>query len=767
MFPAPVSKALATELSSTSQPTVQGQADARPGRLVTWVGLCLVTLALASALATFLVISGSTPIIPVHRVVVTLFVVNALIILALLMLVLWQGFALFRARRRGAAAAGLHVRIIVLFGLVAALPAMLVAIIATITLEKGLEPWFSERMRQVIFKSVEVADTYTSSQCTNLGREIRLMAGDIGSVRQAFDVDRNWFESFLTVRARALGLPVVFMVSQPYQIVARARLNVIEDPAPLVAEAFEEARQSEDPICSVNGQTRVFSALMKLPEYPDLYLLIARQVDELAVEFPAQARSAAVEYLSIDARRQGVQIAFGSMYVLISLTVLLSAVWFGLSFADRLVAPIRRLIHATDQVASGNFYVQVPVKRAEGDLAHLGETFNKMTAELRRQRDGLVSASEVIDRRRRFTETVLAGVSAGVIGLDRDDAVTLLNRTAEALLGTDRRGIGKPLAVLAPELADTISEARQVRQRSVSSQVVMMRQGRERTLNVRVSREGEGAQQGLVVTLDDITDLVAAQRTSAWADVARRIAHEIKNPLTPIQLSAERIRRKFGKVIVDDRHILDQCTDTIIRQVEDIRQMVDEFASFARMPKPSPVSDDVAAMVREVVFMMRVGNPDLVIESTGIDEPAMAVFDRRLVSQALTNVIKNATEAIHAVDGQSLGDKRIDVELSRHDGNWLIDVIDTGKGFPADNRQRLLEPYMTTRDGGTGLGLAIVGKVFEDHGGKIELLDRADGTRGANVRLWLPANTAGDVTHVPEKQPDASPAAGKETAQQT
>jgi two-component system nitrogen regulation sensor histidine kinase NtrY len=732
-----------------------------------WIGVCLVTLALTSALCTFLVISGSTPIVPVHRVVVTLFVINALIILALLTLVLWQGFVLFRARRRGAAAAGLHVRIIMLFGLVAALPAMLVAIIATITLEKGLEPWFSDRMRQAIFKSVEVADTYTNSQCTNLGREIRLMAGDVGSVRQAFDVDRAWFENFLTVRARALGLPVVFMLSQPYQIVARARLNVIADPAPLVQEAFEEAQQSDDPICSVNRDTRVFSALMRLPDFPDLFLLIARQVDVLAVEFPAQARSAAVEYLAIDSRRQGVQIAFGSMYVLISLTVLLSAVWFGLSFADRLVAPIRRLIHATDQVASGNFYVQVPVKRAEGDLAHLGETFNKMTSELRRQRDGLVSASEVIDRRRRFTETVLAGVSAGVIGLDRDDTVTLLNRSAEALIGADRKGIGQPLAVLVPELSETIQEARLARQRTVSSQVVIMRQGRERTLNVRVSREGEGAQLGLVVTLDDITDLVAAQRTSAWADVARRIAHEIKNPLTPIQLSAERIRRKFGKVIVEDRHILDQCTDTIIRQVEDIRRMVDEFAAFARMPKPSPASDDVAAMAREVVFMMRVGNPDLAIECVGLDDPAMAVFDRRLVSQALTNVIKNATEAIQAVGSDDGAEKRVDVHLSRQDGNWLVDVLDTGKGFPADNRQRLLEPYMTTREGGTGLGLAIVGKVFEDHGGKIELLDRPDGRRGANVRLWLPAEADHQPTHHPDSNSGAASDAGKETARQT
>jgi two-component system, NtrC family, nitrogen regulation sensor histidine kinase NtrY len=737
-------------LSSSAQPILQGQAEPKRARVSTWVGFVLVILALTSACVTFLVISGSTRIVPVHRVVISLFVMNALIILALLLVVLWQGFGLVQARRKGAAAAGLHVRLILLFGFVAALPAILVAVIATITLEKGLEPWFSNQMREVIFKSVEVADTYTTSQCTNMGREIRLMAGDITSAREIFDRDRAWFEGFMTVRARALGLPIVFLVKNPFEVVARANITVLPDPAPLASEAFDEASASDDPICTMSSTTRVFSVLMRLREFPDLYLFIARQVDALAVEFPTQARAAAGEYLAIDARRQGVQIAFGSMYVLISLTVLLSAVWFGLSFADRLVAPIRRMIHATDQVASGNFYVQVPVKRAEGDLAHLGETFNKMTAELRRQRDGLIEASEVIDRRRRFTETVLAGVSAGVIGLDNGDMVTLLNRSAEALLGTDRRGIGKPLSVLAPELSDAIRDARQARQRMISTQVVLMRQGRERTLNVRVSREGEGAQLGLVVTLDDITDLVAAQRTSAWADVARRIAHEIKNPLTPIQLSAERIRRKFGKAIVEDRAILDQCTDTIIRQVEDIRRMVDEFASFARMPKPLPASDDLAAMVREVAFLLHVGNPELTIETLGVSEPAMAVFDRRLVSQALGNIIKNAAEAIEGIAPAPGTEHHVNVGLEQTETHWRIDVMDTGKGFPAENRQRLLEPYMTTRDSGTGLGLAIVSKIFEDHGGRIELLDRPDGQRGALVRLWLPkqaVSTHGDIIH--------------------
>ncbi|MEN5081840.1 PAS domain-containing sensor histidine kinase [Bosea sp. TWI1241] len=713
------------------------QQDA-PRRASGWFGALVVVFALVSALATFVVMSGATPIAPVHEVVVGLFVLNAALILVLLVVVAVEAAVLIRARRAGVAGAGLHVRIVSLFSIVAALPAMLVAIVATVTLERGLEPWFSDRMRDAVFKSVEVADAYAASQCRSLGREIRLLTDDLGRAKPAYDADRRWFESFLTARATALGLPVVWLMKSPDTVLMRANIDVLRDAPKPDAAAFEDAQSSPEPICVVPSTGRVFGALVKLQTFDDTFLYVAREVDPLAVEFPALARGAAVEYLGIDARRKGVQIAFAAMYGLISVILLLSAIWLGLNFANGLVAPIRRMIHATDQVSSGNFYVQVPIRRSEGDLAHLGETFNKMTAELRRQRDGLVTASEVLDRRRRFTETVLAGVSSGVLSLDEDGHITISNRSAEALLGTGERLLGEPIARVAPEIAAFVSEAMSSRQRQISGQVAISRGGRDRMVNIRAARESEGAGAGLVVTLDDISDLVSAQRTAAWADVARRIAHEIKNPLTPIQLSAERIRRKFGKVIVDDREIFDQCTATIVRQVDDIRRMVDEFSSFARMPKPSPAQEDIVETVRQIVFLMRVGSPEIALTDNLPGEPVMARFDRRLISQALTNVIKNATEAVEAVPADIRGKGRIDIAFARHeDGRILIDILDNGKGLPADQRQKLLEPYMTTREGGTGLGLAIVGKILEDHGGGIELLDRPDGERGALVRLWF------------------------------
>jgi len=433
--------------------------------------------------------------------------------------------------------------------------------------------------------------------------------------------------------------------------------------------------------------------------------------------------------------------------------ILLSSVWFGLTYANAFVVPIRRLINATRQVATGNFYVQVPIRKKEGDLAALSETFNQMTSELRRQHDGLTAASDLIDRRRRFTEAVLSGVSAGVIGVDGEGRVTIANPTAQAMFAmTAEELVNADARTALPELEPLIEEATQSRQRALNQQIGINRHGRDRMLNVRLTREQTGSEdKGLVITLDDITDLVTAQRTSAWADVARRIAHEIKNPLTPIQLSAERIRRKYGKVITSDREVFDQCTDTIVRQVDDIKRMVDEFSSFARMPKPTIGQDDLVDTIRQVVFMMRIGYPNIIIRDVLPDHQILAAFDRRLLAQALTNIIKNAAEGIAALAETEAVDGEIVVTLRREDqGLALIDIDDNGKGFPSENRARLLEPYMTTRDGGTGLGLPIVGKIFEEHGGGVELLDNPAG-RGARVRLWFPLERPESVEDNPPK----------------
>lgn len=717
----------------------QRQSAETAHRSLGWLGYAAVVTALASALATFLILAGATPILPTHNVVVWVFILNGILIVLLIGIVAWQAKKLVRERRAGAAAAGLHVRIVGLFSLVAVLPAILVAVVATVTLERGLDPWFTGSIKELMSNTVEIARAYREMQCRTLARETQLMAADLNRAKVLYDADRKVFRDFMNSRAVFLGLPLAMILEPSGAIVEKLEAKPLPGvPQPELADLQDAS--STEALCLFPRTGNIFRAILKLEAHGGRILYVAREVDPRAVEFPPVAEAGIAFYEALDQKKAGIQVAFASMFALIALIVLLSAIWFGLNFANRLVAPIRRLIHATDQVATGNFYVQVPVRRGEGDLGHLGETFNKMTSELRRQHDGLTAASELIDRRRRFTEAVLAGVSAGVIGINARGLITIVNPSTEALLGASREELlGRPISMVLPEVAPLLEEMKQGRHRLMQQQIQIARKGKDRTINVRVtSEQARSEERDLVITLDDITDLVTAQRTSAWADVARRIAHEIKNPLTPIQLSAERIRRKYGKVITTDREVFDQCTDTIVRQVDDIKRMVDEFSSFARMPKPTIGDEDLAETIRQVVFMMRIAHPEIQFTDQLPQGPVVAPFDRRLLSQAITNIVKNATEAIAAVPEDERGQGQITVTLDdAHPDYLILAVTDNGKGFPVEGRQRLLEPYMTTREGGTGLGLPIVAKILEDHGGGMELVDNPAG-RGGQVRMWIP-----------------------------
>ncbi|MGA8158714.1 MAG: PAS domain-containing sensor histidine kinase [Rhodoplanes sp.] len=717
------------------------------------IGPIVVGIALVSALTTFLVLAGLTPIIPTHNVVVSLLLINGVAVLLLLGIIGREVWQIVQARRHGRAGAQLHVRIVRLFSVIAAAPAVLVAVVASVTLDRGLDRFFSERARAVIANSLIVTEAYLSEHAQTLRGEIQAMAFDIARARPLFDQDRDRFRQFLTGQASLRGLPVTMMIRPDGSIVEKADIKIDRNPS--LPSANDLANVGEvEPQVVVHPDGNYVSAVIKLRNYDDTYLYVARPLNPVVLSQLRDTQTSVSEYATLEARRLGVQIAFALMYTVIALTVLLSAVWIGFNFANRLVAPIRRLIAAANLVSTGNLKVQVPVQRSEGDLAQLGETFNKMTHELRTQHDDIVRARDLIDSRRRFTEAVLAGASAGVIGVDGEGRISILNRSAEQLIGSgEAELLGQPLAEVVPELAGMLASARSSPQRLVQGQVAINRGGRERTVSVRVTTEQAAApEHGCVFTLDDITELVAAQRTSAWADIARRIAHEIKNPLTPIQLSAERLRRKYGRVLTTDRAVFEQCTETIVRQVEDIRRMVDEFSRFARMPKPVMAAEDVADTVRQVVFLLRVGHGDVDIETELPEDPMPANFDRRLISQALTNIIKNAIEAISAVPPGEIERGRICVGASREGRYIVIDVVDNGIGLPKEQRRRLLEPYVTTREKGTGLGLAIVGKILEEHGGRIELHDAAEKTpdaRGAWIQLRF---AAGPVTAAAAQQ---------------
>ena len=709
------------------------------------LGRIAVIGALICALITFAVLSNLTPLSPTNDVVVTLVRIDFVTVLILGCLVGRELWLILQARRRGRAAARLHVRIIALFSLIAAAPAILVAIVAMVTLDRGLDQNLSTRTQTMVQNLRVMADTYVLDRADSVRGQALFMMVTTDSNKQNFDTDRDKFHQGFSALAANRGLAAAQIIDGDLNVIEKADTKS-ELQVQLPSRETLTSLGKNDPQVNLFPENNYAAAIVKLQNYDNAYLFIATELDPQIAGRLLQIQENVSYFTALQQSRHGVQTAFSLVYMLIALIATLSAVWIGLHFANYLVAPIRRLISAANLVSTGNLYVKLPIRRSEGDLAHLGETFNKMTQELRTQRDDLVRARDLIDSRRLFTEAVLAGASAGIIGVDAEGRVSILNRSAVRLIDrSEADALGKPLADVAPELAEMLAAAQSGSLRQ--GQVTISRRGKERNLSIRVTSEQETeADHGYVITIDDITELVSAQRTSAWADIARRIAHEIKNPLTPIQLSAERLRRKYGKIIVEDRDIFEQCTDTIVRQVEDIKRMVDEFSRFAQTPKPVIALDDVADAVRQAVFLMRVGHADIDINAEIEEEPLMARFDRRLISQALTNIIKNATEGISAVPQAELGRGHIDVRAGREGNDIIIDVIDNGIGLPKENRSRLLEPYVTTREKGTGLGLAIVGKILEEHGGGIELRDASEknpGARGAWMRLRF---AGGDVT---------------------
>src|ERR1700704_3520621 len=738
-------------------------AESKGWSLWRWLAPFAVGLALISAFLPFVVLTGLTPIEPTREVVVSFMLINGATILVLVGIIVREVWQMIQARRRGRAAARLHVQIVSLFSVIAVLPAVLVAIVANVTIDRGLDRLFSGPTRAVIQNSLIIAHAYLQEHAQLIRGDILGMANDLSHARPLFDQDRRTFRELLTASAASRNLPGAMLIDKDRNVLETAQTGIQLAFLPPAPEFLSNVDETE-PEIAVLPEENYVAAVIRLRAFNDTFLYVARQLDPRVVVQLRQTEASAAEYAELESRRLGIQVNVALMFAVIALTILMASVLIGLNFANWLVAPIRRLMSAANMVSTGDLHVQVPVHGSEGDLAQLGETFNKMTQELRTQRDELVNASDLIDSRRRFIEAVLSSASAGIIGVDASGSVGILNRSAEKLIGhAESETLDRPLADVLPELDDMMKTAREGTQRLVQGQITILRDGHERNLSVRVSAEQTSqSRDSYIITLDDITELVSAQRTSAWGAAARRTPPEIKNPLTPIQLSAERIRRKFGKVITEDKAVFEQCTDTIVRQVDDIRRMVDEFSRFARMPKPVIEGEDVADTVRQAVFLMKVAHPDLDIETVIKQDPVRAQFDRRLISQALTNIIKNATEAIEASPPDHAAKGGTELIAAREGEDIVIDVIDNGIGLPKVARARLLEPYVTTREKGTGLGLAIVGRVLEDHGGRIELNDAADirpGARGAWMRLRFAVSGHAPKIEMKEPAPETKPPA--------
>jgi two-component system nitrogen regulation sensor histidine kinase NtrY len=707
------------------------------------IAIALAVAALGSGIATYLALTGAPPFGPRPGVVLTLLNLDLALLLILAALVAKRLFEVWARRRRGLAGSRLQIRLVGLFSLIAVLPTIIVAVFSYLFFTFGVESWFSDKVRTAISESVAVADAYVKEHQQAIRADALAMAADLDRSASTLQLNPQYLAPVLTAQAAMRGLTEAAVLDRNGSMLARTGLTFALGFEDVSQDALRRARQGEVVIMTDDKEERV-RALVRLDEFADLYLYVGRFIEPRVLAHRDETNLAAAQYERLEGQRSGFQITFAVIYILVAMLFLAAAIAIGIHFAAQLADPISRLVGAAEQVRAGDLSARVPEGEQDDELVSLSRAFNRMTNQIQSQQRELIEANRQLDERRRFTETVLTGVTAGVIGLDRGGRIHLPNRSASALLGIDLdQSIGEDLAEVAPEMAGLLEEAALRPSRLAQAQVQIAGDKSTRTLLVRIAAEhDDGAIGGFVVTFDDITELLSAQRKAAWADIARRIAHEIKNPLTPIQLSAERLRRRYLKDIKKDPETFKICTDTIIRHVEDIGRMVDEFSSFARMPAPVLKPEDLTTIVEQAVFLERTAHPKIGFELRFAIRPVPLRCDARLVGQALINLLKNAIESIEARIAESgtppPGRIAVRVEAAP---SVAVTIEDNGKGLPEHGRERLAEPYVTTRAKGTGLGLAIVKKIMEDHQGELVLSDRERG--GARVRLIFAAEVHG------------------------
>ncbi len=659
----------------------------------------------------------------------------AFVLIALLGAVMgWRILRLIGAGTREPGAR-LHVRFVALFALAAVAPAVIVALFFGLLVTQGIDSWFSARVESVLENSATVARSYLEEQKNFVGQHVAVLAQNLNEAAPTLADSPVAFSAYLMSQANDNGFSAAFVIDREGRILARAEPS--GGPSMLIPplSTFKAADEGDVSVGAFESAD-LFRALYRLSAYPDAYLYVVRPVDKGIFRHLRETEASLVAYRQAKAKRGQIQLAFAVSYIETALLVLVGAIWLGMTAASGIAGPVARLVRAAGRVAAGDLTARVDTRTDPEEIAVLSRAFNSMTHDLSEQQSALRAANVAAESRRLFMEAVLLGVSAGVVGLDREGRMLVANRQAARLLSLPTEGaIGRSLAEFAPEL-DPIVNGALAHGAEAERDVDIVRGDELRRLRVRASRSTEG----LVLTFDDITRLVAAQRNAAWRDVARRIAHEIKNPLTPIQLSAERLKRKYRPQIAGDLETFDRCTETIVRQVGDIGRMVDEFSAFARMPAPQFSEQDAGELLRQAVFAQRVADPDTLVE---IEEPPQRVrfaCDGRIVVQALANVLKNAGEAVAARRVEEPGmvgriHARIVVDAERVE----FQIEDNGVGLPAKDRDRLTEPYVTTREKGTGLGLAIVERVLEDHGGRLTLADASE-RPGAKVCLSFPLN---------------------------
>lgn len=705
--------------------------------------------ALSKRLAIFLTLAATVSCVATYIVVTkqstdtdtVYWMLNLDLVLLLLMVfvISHQVIRLWVERKRGAAGSRLHIKLVLVFSALAAAPAILMAIFSSIFLYFGVQAWFNDRVSTAVYESLEVAQAYLKEHKQVMRADVLAMANDLNRSSAVISSNKEDFDSYIQTQSYLRNLPEAIVFSADGTVLAKSRMSFTLSVDAIDKSVLEEAHSGEVVLMTGGDDKDRIRALVSLDQLIGAYLYVGRLVDSKVLSHINTAETAVDEYAAIQGKRSQLQVSFTAMFVAVALVLLLAAIWFGLVFAERLMGPIGDLIYASEKASLGDLDVQVKESKSDDEVALLGRAFNRMTSQIKDQRDKLIAVNMVLDERRRFTEAVLSGASSGIMSLDSSGMITLANFKAEHLLKSERDEdfIGRTIFDFVPDTKELFVEAYNNPDKAVTLQIEFAKDNSPRkNLLIRIISEQGG--DGAVVTIDDVTDLVSAQRKAAWADVARRIAHEIRNPLTPIQLSAERLKKKYLPQIDQEKETFEKCTDIIIRQVADIGHMVNEFSAYAKMPVAIKKLEDMEDICKDVIFLQQNAHAEVSFSLEVDGEDFSVNCDRSQITQVINNLIQNSADSIEEKESSEMGE--ITIQIKDSGKNITIVCVDNGIGLPEKHKNNLMEPYVTAKKKGTGLGLAIVKKIIEEHDGSV-VIDNSvikDTVIGAKATIVLP-----------------------------
>jgi len=711
----------------------------------------VAVLALFSGIGTYTVFAKSGAAGPNPDVVLGFMYLNLVLLIVIGLLVSKRLLRIWSQRRQGLAGSQLHTRMVVLFSVVAVIPTIVVALFSVFLFDFGIRSWFTERIGAAVDSSQAVAEAYLEEHRRNITGDALAMAFDLNRQAPFLMARPKQLAKFIQAQAAIRNLTEAVVFETSGEVLAKTGLSLTFDFEPFPENAFQKARNGE--VATLTSEVDRVRAIIRLDNFVDAYLYVGRFVDPAILAYIDKTKQATAEYNLLQGKRADIQITFAIIFALVSLLLLFAAIWVGLNLATQVSNPVSQLMMASEKISEGDLSTRISNKSDIGEFSMLNTAFNRMTEQLEVQRKDLIQAHQIEDERRQFTEAVLGGVSAGVIGLDKSGNINLPNKSGAKLLGlSEEEMMHQPLTSVIPEMADLFKMAKLSKKvetnyfDQIEALIELVREGKHIILRTRITAEGsQNIINGFVVTFDDITELQSAQRTAAWADVARRIAHEIKNPLTPIQLSAERLKRKYLSLITKEKDLFISLTETISRQVTDIGRMVDEFSSFARMPAAKLASKDLNKIIESQVTLHSGANNDIDFHLEMQNGPILVLCDDQQIRQMITNLLQNSIDSINARENYgNLVKGTVKIKSSIKSDSCQLEIVDNGIGLPAEISNRLTEPYVTTREKGTGLGLAIVAKIVEDHNGTLRIQDVPERGSGVVVAITIPLVETGN-----------------------